>query len=271
MGIKTDIGWCDSSINAQMGCNGCELWTSKTRTCYAGVLTERYGGRPGWPDSFDMPKVFPERIAKACNWPDLRGVARPDKPWIPEGTPRLIFLDDMGDTFTEGLSVDWLMPHIPAMENSPHTWQFLTKRPKRMAQFFEQLGYVPKNFWLGTSVTDQKTADARLPHLIGIPDCVRFVSAEPLFEHIELQGGEYPRVRMYLRGNGGDSRIHWLIAGGQSGNNGAEMQVSWVQSLHAQCKQAGVAFFVKQDSHTKSGQQGRLPDELWNCKEFPDA
>ena len=93
MGIKTDIGWCDSSLNAQAGCQGCELWTAKTRICYAGTLTERYGGRNGWPDSFDKPKIFPERVAKACNWPDMRGVARPDKPWIKTETPRLIFLD----------------------------------------------------------------------------------------------------------------------------------------------------------------------------------
>ncbi len=270
MGIKTDISWCDSSLNAQAGCQGCELWTSKTRICYAGILTERYGGRPGWPDSFDKPKIFPERIAKSCAWPDMRGVIRPDKPWIKPSTPRLIFLDDMGDTFTEGLPIDWLMPHIPAMENGPHIWQFLTKRPKRMAQFFDMLGYVPKNFWLGTSVTDQRTADARIPHLIGIKNCTRFISAEPLFGQVSLSQWltrwpvDTENGRIY-------KPFHWLIAGGMSGNNRIEMDLVWAQSLHDQCKASSVAFFMKQDSGLRSGMRGRLSDDLWNCKEFPDA
>lgn len=38
MGQKTNIEWCDSTINGTSGCDGCELWNNQTRTCYAGNL-----------------------------------------------------------------------------------------------------------------------------------------------------------------------------------------------------------------------------------------
>lgn len=40
---ETLIGWCDSSVNGEMGCDGCELWNpaAGVRICYAGLLTER--------------------------------------------------------------------------------------------------------------------------------------------------------------------------------------------------------------------------------------
>lgn len=48
MGITTNIEWCDSTLNAQMGCDGCELWNRRTGegTCYAATLTERFGLPP---------------------------------------------------------------------------------------------------------------------------------------------------------------------------------------------------------------------------------
>src|SRR5262245_59453657 len=99
------IEWCDSSVNLEMGCDGCELWNPKERACYAGHLTEKWAGKPGFPEAFDKPRLFPERLAPALRWRDLTGTNRPDKPWL-DNLPRIIFLDDMGDTFTESLPLD---------------------------------------------------------------------------------------------------------------------------------------------------------------------
>ena len=63
MGIKTDIEWCDSSVNPTENCDGCELWNTKAgiRKCYAGKLTERFQGR----GAFDGPIVLkPGRMAE---------------------------------------------------------------------------------------------------------------------------------------------------------------------------------------------------------------
>src|SRR2546422_3260572 len=43
MAKGTKIEWADDTVNAEMGCDGCELWDPKNsvRSCYAGVQTER--------------------------------------------------------------------------------------------------------------------------------------------------------------------------------------------------------------------------------------
>jgi len=256
MGKETDISWCDSTLNGIMGCRGCELWTSKTKICYAGNLVERYAGQKGWPEKFEEPVIFSERMQKGINWKDLRGVARPDKPWIPAAMPRMIFLNDMGDTFTEGLPLNWLLPYIEDMEKSPHIWQILTKRLRRAKAFFDLLGYVPDNFWLGTTITDQRTADARLPYLVLNQAKTKFVSYEPMLGRVDLSP--------YL------PSISWVILGGQSGQNMVEMSIADLEYSVGQCKDAGVKVFVKQDSAPSPGKQGRIPDELW-IHEFPDV
>lgn len=232
MGIKTLIEWCDSSLNAMSGCDGCELWNPKKgiKKCYAGVLTERYGGGKGWPVSFDQPAMFPERIKQACKWPDLAGKERPDKPWL-SGLPRHIFLDDMGDTFTESLPIDWLLPHIPDMEASPHVWMFLTKRPRRMKQFFDLLGYVPANFKLGTTVTSPATLN-RVVALATIENAFLWVSAEPLLKEVSL-GSMLPVLSQ-------------VIAGGESGAQATRCHPDWLRNLRDECVAAGVSFFLKQ-------------------------
>jgi protein gp37 len=204
--------------------------------------------------SFEKPVTFPERLQKALRWPDLTGTERPGKPWL-NGLPRQIFLDDMGDTFTKGLPIDWLLPHIPLMEDSPHVYQFLTKQPKRMARFFaDYVGYVPGNFILGTSVTNQTTLDSRVGHLASIPNATRFLSIEPLLGPVSLE--RYLPIEWSEIGScwvpshpydpGARSKIHQVITGGESGPNARPMHPAWARLLRDQCQAAEVGFFFKQ-------------------------
>ena len=264
MGKETDISWCDSSVNAQMGCNGCELWTKHTKTCYAGVMTEQYAGRKGWPDAFDKPKIFPDRIAKAARWPDLTGKDRPDKPWL-NGLPRLIFLNDMGDTFTEGLSINWLDPYMETMINSPHIHLVLTKRVRRMMQYFTAYGGVPDNLWLGASVTDQATARGRLQYLNKIEAKVKFVSYEPALSPVDFE----PFFVWH--------QISWLIDGGESGRGARQTPAGVFANTRDMCKKHGVAYFHKQNGgSTKIGGvwggnqlDGRVYHEMPKCSYKP--
>ena len=43
MGERTQIEWADSTLNLEMGCDGCELWNleASVKRCYAGTLTQR--------------------------------------------------------------------------------------------------------------------------------------------------------------------------------------------------------------------------------------
>jgi protein gp37 len=93
----------------------------------------------------------------------------------------------------------------------------------------------PQNLWLGVSVTDQATADARIPPLLNTPGLpLRFVSVEPLLGPVVLEE--------YLQ------EVDWVIVGGESGPGYRSMKRAWATDLMRQCKDYGVRAFFKQDS-----------------------
>jgi len=97
-----------------------------------------------------------------------------------------------------------------------HTFQIVTARPERMAEFLanrnlpgsvqvwmHELDYPDRvpiadwfekhpltwplpNVWLGVTVENQEQADARVPHLLRCPAAVRFLSCEPLLGDVDL-------------------------------------------------------------------------------------
>jgi protein gp37 len=236
MGLHTDIEWADSTLNLQMGCDGCELWRPALgiKRCYAGRITEsmlRRGRLSGWPDAFDTPRLFPSRLDPALRWSDLAGTARPEKPWL-NALPRHVFLNDMGDTWAESLEVDWLDPHLEKMAASPHRWMILTKRPSRAATFFRTRA-VPDNVMLGTSVTGRATR-VRAQLLTAIPARLRFLSIEPLWDDPDLP---VETLRAYAL----------VIIGGESGGlDATACDVAIIRRLIDRCRTAGVAIHVKQ-------------------------
>jgi len=262
MAKGTKIEWADDTVNAEMGCDGCELWDPKNqvRICYAGLQTERMlskGPLKGWPSAFDEPRIFPGRIAAAARWSDLTGTARENKPWL-TGLPRIIFVNDMGDTFTASLPDDWLAPELGIMAASPHHWILLTKRADRQKEFSLR-HTLPPNVWAGVSITSPQ--DQRLRYLMQTRARVRWVSYEPILAPVDW--------RPWL---GGDGRVglDWIIVGGASGPHYQSriMNLSWLADTVKQCRDANVPLFVKQDSGRNPGEQGRIPDELW-VRQFP--
>lgn len=236
MARTTNIEWCDSTLNLMMGCDGCELRNLKAgvNRCYAGTLTDRYAGHnSGFPAAFEEPKQYPERLAPALRWSDLTGTNRPDKPWL-DGLPRMIFLDDMGDTFTESLPLDWMAQHLPAIAKSKHVWMLLTKRPSRMRKFSEKYP-LPANVWPGTSVTTQKST-SRIDDLLAVQGGgVKWISAEPLWESVNLERHlKIPPI------------LDFVIVGGESGTDAKPCNIQWIRSIIEQCKAFGKPVFVKQ-------------------------
>lgn len=68
-----------------------------------------------------------------------------------------------------------------------------------------------------------------------------------------------------------DRALDWVIVGGESGRKARPCDVAWIRSIVEQCNAAGVACFVKQDSGPRPGKQGRIPDDIWAIKEWPEA
>jgi protein gp37 len=112
------------------------------------------------------------------------------------------------------------------------------------------------NVHLGVSVEDQKRADERIPLLLQCPAAVRWVSAEPLLEAVNLTNIRGPRsvVRDALRvddnGRNGfvpaERHLDWVVVGGESGRDPRPFDVDWARSVVEQCRAAGVPLFVKQ-------------------------
>lgn len=118
------------------------------------------------------------------------------------------------------------------------------------------------NVWLGVSVEDQKRADERIPDLLETPAAVRWLSCEPLLGPVDL--AEYlicPNARDGLSMDpstgayecctacdwtGLIGGIHWIVCGGESGQEARPMHPDWARSLRYQCAAAGVPFHFKQ-------------------------
>jgi len=151
-------------------------------------------------------------------------------------------------------------------------WLLLTKRPENIRRMLvphcqeKVAGHVSQNdgdgfvirqrhnLWLGTSIATQADAERNLDELGKCEDLspVRFVSAEPLLEHIDLsrwlaievgRDGQWRKRSKF----GEKPMIDWVIAGGESGGaNARPMHPDWVRSLRDQCAAAGVPFLFKQ-------------------------
>lgn len=204
--------------------------------------------------------------------------------------PRKIFVCAHGDLFHESVPDEWIDRVFAVMALAPqHTFQVLTKRPERARAYFEgrrrsfgrasetlhemshgcseaehddavdaldlfdTLGRAMPNVWLGTSIEDQATADARIPHLLNTPAVVRFISAEPLLGPVDLT---HSLTRWCVRcapweqpcriGCENRTGLDWVIVGGESGPGARPMHPDWARSLRDQCQAAGVAFHFKQ-------------------------
>ena len=159
-----------------------------------------------------------------------------------------------------------------------HTFQVLTKRAARMASYtpswVRRFGDIPEprwplpNVWLGVTAENQKAADERIPLLLQTPAAVRFVSAEPLLEAVdfsdylplgkcpECDGTGHPWIECGNEHSGYDTRhpcqtceqpwLDQIIVGGESGPGARPCNVEWIRSIVGQCREAGVACFVKQ-------------------------
>lgn len=282
MSKYTQIQWCDSTCNPTMGCDGCELWNKHKRICYAGNSTERYKGKsPGYPARFEDVTQYPGRMAKAAAWKPITPAERAEKPWIPAELPRLIFISDMSDALSKAVPFDYLEREIIDIVAAwPHIGIWLTKRPRRMAEFsawLEAKGKPwPRNLWALTSVTDQRTAEARIPELlkVGNAHTVRGISMEPLLGGVALQAlktpdgdldalsGKYWNGYMAPTGRSG-ARLDWVIVGGESGEpeKVEPCSVEMIANVVADCRKMGVAVFVKQLGSAPTQMQ-RLPASI---------
>ena len=185
--------------------------------------------------------------------------------------PATIFVGDMFDLFHEAIPQEMVAEVLRVAWKLPrHTFQFLTKRAERMRRLVNaaqehwrvEFG---EWMWFGASVESQPYADERIPELLQTRCAVRFLSVEPMLEAVDLTPFFWGKILepaihgcekcpkdadcecgYETRKHLGDAAIDWCIVGGESGPGARPFNLAWAESLLEQCKQAGVAFFMKQ-------------------------
>jgi protein gp37 len=277
MGRKTKIEWTEATWNPLAGCSktspGCA-------NCYAEAMTNRLVGMAArnknpethqkyartmkYPNKWSGKIArFPERLEQPLHWQK----------------PRLVFVCSLSDLFHSRVPDGFIREVFRVMlQARQHTFQVLTKRPKRMRALLEKwyapevVTSPPENVWLGVSVEDQKRANERIPELLQTPAAVRFVSAEPLLGLIDWWecgslGPEMgdPVAFSALTGFDGSDPpipgIDWVIVGGESGPNARDCDHSWVYAIINDCRAAKVPCFVKQlGKRFRTGAGSIMPD-----------
>jgi protein gp37 len=118
MSDKSRIEWTDATWNPVTGCTkvspGCA-------NCYAERFAERFRGIPGhhYEHGFDL-QLRPEMLDQPFHW----------------AKPRHIFVCSMADLFHKDVPDEFIDQVFAVMALAPrHTFQVLTKRPERMAEY----------------------------------------------------------------------------------------------------------------------------------------
>lgn len=186
---------------------GCNKVSQGCKNCYAEVMHKRLR-------AMHQPK-YQRHFSDGV-------VTHADTLTIPLGwkKPRTVFVNSMSDLFHADVPFAFIDQVFAIMALTPqHTYQILTKRPERMAEYLNTRDtdvyfhtFLPKeyllarvgedwetfiyeanykhgnlpNVWVGTSVENQATANERIPHLLRTPAAVRFLSCEPLLGPVNL-------------------------------------------------------------------------------------
>lgn len=278
---KTKIEWTDMSWPVVTGCSpvsaGC-------RNCYAARMAAtrlryhpRYAGlavmQAGMPRWTGEVRLNHDVLEQPLHWKK----------------PRRIFVAPMGDLFHEDVPFRFMDHVFHTVELArQHTFQILTKRPKRMLEYMasRSADFPLSNACLGVSVESPDYL-WRIGELMQCPAAVRFVSLEPLLAGLSLEhylgiftdGSYSPHQKLrvgvppvpnlftctakptnsvvYKR------QLDWVVVGGESGPGARPMHPQWARDIRDQCQAASVSFFMKQMS-----KKSTIPDDLM-VREYP--
>jgi len=259
MSATTNIEWATHTASPWFGCTevspGCA-------NCYARQLTLQKKWA-GWGDK--SPRVRSKGFwVDAYRWNRLA---------VPSFRPRMF--TSLMDWLDPMVPIEWLADFLKVVfECQNLDWLLLTKRPEQFRErvysakvFYEAKygadafikwifdwfnGSPPNNVWVGVTCENQRTADERLLILSTIPARVRWVSAEPLLETVQVS-----------------PLVDWVVIGGESGPSRRDCGIDAICQTAWVAASLDIPIFIKQDCAFRPGQQGRISDGVWKIKELP--
>lgn len=189
---RTKIEWTDWTWNPVTGCRHDCFY------CYGKVIANRF--KDYFPNGYE-PTFYPKRLKEPFK------LKKPSK----------IFVVDMGDLFGDWVPNEWIESVIwVTKENPQHIFQFLTKNPKRYAEFA-----FPDNCWLGVTLDGLKGDRKRwkaFDEAIYDVNNICFVSFEPLLGRPEIDCTEF-------------CLLNWAIVGAMTGPGARPYKKDWVEML----------------------------------------
>jgi len=160
--------------------------------------------------------------------------------------PSVIAVQFMGDLFHECVEEEERRQIIMCMRKRPeHIFLLLTKRPECGTE------ELPENCWLGTSVSDQASADVRITQLLKTKSKHKWLSIEPILGEVDLtrwfcridQNGE----PYGLRSIAGLPAIDFVACGGETGAGARPHKTGWIVDVAHECAESGIPFYDKRD------------------------
>mgnify|MGYP003392980641 CR=1 FL=1 len=281
MGQTTGISWTDHTFNPHIGCSKVHAGCAH---CYAERdFDTRRGVAPWGPHGTRI-------VTSEANW------KQPSK-WNREaeaaGERRRVFCASLADVFEDwkgpigGVTRNWISLDdvrrelFAVIDSTPFLdWLLLTKRPENIRRMWSPMLHAEvqpemhfrANVWLGTSVSNDETADEQIPHLMKCRDLspVLFLSAEPLLGPLDISlwtpnGSSDPSAFREMM-----PCVDWVIAGGESGAGFRFVDPDWLRGLRDQCQAGDVPFFFKQWSGSNPKTLGKILDGREWC-EFPNV
>ena len=238
MAQYSGIEWADCTWNPVTGCtkvsDGCT-------NCYAERMAIRLRamGSPNYRDGFAV-RCHAHMLGRPLAW----------------RKPHMVFVNSMSDLFHPQVPETFIAQVFDIMAQAHwHTFQVLTKRPRRMVELGNSLSW-PGNVWAGVSVENGKVRD-RIDLLRECSAGTKFLSLEPLLGPLRGLG---------LCG------IDWVIVGGESGPGARPMNPEWVLDIRNQCQAADIPFFFKQWGGVNKKKAGRaLEGRTWSETPVPSG
>lgn len=259
MSENSTIEWCHHTFNPWIGCTkvgpGCD-------NCYAEADFDKRRHVVQW--GAGQPR---KRTAMSTWAMPLRWNAKAER----LGVRYRVFCASLADVFDNEVPAEWRHDLFDLIERTPHLdWLLVTKRIGNVRQMIPDRWSVcmPPNLWLGITVVNQAEADRDIPKLLGLKVSVRFLSMEPLLGHVDLRDppNDIGEPRYSYMDAELDSRIHWVIVGGESGPKARPMHPLWARALRDQCAEAGVPFLFKQWGEWVDCDSGPEDDALYEGK-----
>ncbi len=264
MAENSKIEWTDHTFNPWIGCTkvgpGCDH-------CYAEQRMDTRLHRVQWGPG--QPRQRTKTWGDPVKWNKQHGAF-----FAEHGRRQRVFCASLADVFDNEVDPAWRAELFALIAGTPNLdWLLLTKRIGNVAAMLEAPGMqkvFPSNARIGATIVNQPEYDRDIGKLLRL-DVPNFLSVEPMLGVIDMRLGgasmpDYSEHRPLPRS------VEWVIVGGESGPGARPMHPDWAGSLMQQCRQAGVAFMMKQMGgvRDKRGALDDLPEDL-RVREFPHA